>query len=130
MNFQLFDRFLLTFPVYYKKRFHLPPSEMQTPSFVSGAPPCKQAYVMWRPVQNTRGDGRRGFWEEDGRVAPVRVRVPGGELRRVIYLCSVDMLPDPGQVSQPSSVLLAFSVKYGLSHVTASQGRVKLLRSP
>lgn len=61
----------------------------------------------------------------------VCLHVPiGEELRRVIYFCSVDILPDPGQLSLSSSVLLAFSVKYGLSCVTASQGCVKLLRSP
>lgn len=102
---------------------------------MSGAPPCKQAYVMRHPVQNARGDGGKDFWKEGGHVVTVPlcvcVHVPvGEELRRFIYLYSVDILPDPGQVSQSSSALLAFSVKYSLSCVTASEGCVKLLRSP
>lgn len=57
---------------------------MEAPSFVSGAPPCKRAYVMQRPVQNARGDGRKGFWKglSCAYSASVCVHVPmGGELR-------------------------------------------------
>lgn len=59
-------------------------------SFVPGAPPCKQAYVMQRPVQNARGDGREDFWDEDDRVVAVSLCVPvpmEEPPRRVIYFC-------------------------------------------